>query len=64
MAAGLYARYARRFADGDVLEPFGDEQLAGGVENRPPDSLPVAFLSLFDTHVIFNLLSFGELVSY
>jgi hypothetical protein len=37
--------------DRNVLESFGDEELARRVEDRSPDRLAVAFVSLFDAHV-------------
>ena len=40
-------------ADGDVAEPFGHEELPGGVENRAPYCFAVAFLPFFDAHMSF-----------
>src|SRR5207249_10020644 len=40
----------RNLADGDVLEAFRDEELAGSVQNCAADRLAVAFLSFFYTH--------------
>ena len=37
------------FPDGNVSISLGDEQLAGGVENRPGDRLPLPFLTFFDS---------------
>ena len=50
MAAGLYSMRSAILPDRDVLEAFGDEQLARRVENGAADGLAVAFLSFFDAH--------------
>src|SRR6185503_15840015 len=44
----------RNLADRDVVEAFGDEQLAGGVENGPADGFAVADVSFLDSHGSFR----------
>ena len=56
MAAGLYSMRSAILRIETLLEPFGHEQLAGGVENRAADGLAVAFLSFFDAHDVMILV--------